>query len=188
MHSTEHSNHTSASSSKHNSGEELPSVDVVASISVVLEMLVEDNEKNSEKLSAVIAEQKELPFYYHKIPKLSLREYLERICLYLEFSDSTLIVALIYIDRICEKKGILLTRKNIYRLLFTAILLSVKFNEDHRYKLDFCAKVAGVQLGELAEYEETFIDIMNFEFYVSEEEFFVYKNHVLLLSKDDDKM
>ena len=45
------------------------------------------------------------PFKHDYVPKISLFDYLYRIQKYAGIENSTLILALIYIDRICSKKN-----------------------------------------------------------------------------------
>ncbi len=45
-------------------------------------------------------------------------------------SLSTLIMAIIYIDKFCEFNKYILSLKNIHRILIASCLLSIKFNED----------------------------------------------------------
>ena len=106
------------------------------------------------------------PFIHKNIPKISLYDSLFRIQKYAEIENSTIIIALIYIDRICNKKGIILTKYNIHRILFISILISIKYNEDIIYNNSFYSKIAGVSVSELKILEEEFLNTINFELYV----------------------
>ena len=106
------------------------------------------------------------PFYSSVIPSISLLDYLRRIVLYSNIEPSTLIISLIYLDRISNSK-ITLSKHNIHRLLFTSILLAIKYNEDAYYKSDYYAKIAGVSLKELNKMEECFVKLINFYLFVS---------------------
>ena len=106
------------------------------------------------------------PFYSSVIPSISLLDYLRRIVLYSNIEPSTLIISLIYLDRISNSK-ITLSKHNIHRLLFTSILLAIKYNEDAYYKSDYYAKIAGVSLKEMNKMEECFVKLINFYLFVS---------------------
>lgn len=108
------------------------------------------------------------PFYSSIIPSISLLDYLRRIVLYSNIEQSTLIISLIYLDRISNSK-IILSKHNIHRLLFTSILLAIKYNEDAYYKSDYYAKIAGVSLKEMNKMEECFVKLINFYLFVSED-------------------
>ena len=128
-------------------------------------------------LNSIISENKKMkkqkkensPFSREHAPKISLFDYLLRIQKYSGIENSTLILSLIYIDRICNKKEIILTKYNIHRLLFTAILISTKYNEDAIYDNLFFSKIAGVTVKELALLERAFLKIIDFDLFVSDE-------------------
>ena len=129
----------------------------------------------SETLNSIIQESKKpnkkqndhSPFTHEHAPKISLFDYLLRIQKYTEVEDSTLIIALIYIDRICKKKGIVLSKYNIHRLLFTAILIAIKYNEDIICDNLYYSKIAGVTKKELQVLEYEFMKIIDFDLFVS---------------------
>ena len=54
-------------------------------------------------------------FYSKKIPPISLDKYLERLLKYSEAAESTIIIMLIYIDKICEKSSLNITNNCIHR-------------------------------------------------------------------------
>ena len=114
------------------------------------------------------------PFAHEHAPKISLFDYLLRIQKYSNIENSTFIIALIYIDRICQKKGIILTKYNIHRLLFTSILIATKYNEDIIYDNLFYSKIAGVTIKELLVLENSFLEIIDFDLYVSND---IYKKY-----------
>ena len=133
-------------------------------------------------LSSIISKNKESktskkensPFSNGHIPKISLFDYLLRIKKYSEIENSTIIISLIYIDRICKRNQIILTKYNIHRILFTAILISVKYNEDIIYDNSFYSKVAGVPAEELISLEKAFLKMIGFELFISDE---IYKKY-----------
>ena len=80
------------------------------------------------------------------IPNISIEEYLIRIQTYANIEKNTLILSLIYIDRLCKIASITLTYYNIHRILFISILISIKYNEDQYYNNKYYAEIAGVKL------------------------------------------
>ena len=133
-------------------------------------------------LSSIISKNKELktsknensPFNHIHAPKITLFDYLLRIKKYSGVENSTLINALIYIDRICKKNSINLTKYNIHRLLFSAILVSIKYNEDIIYSNSFYSKIAGLTSNELINLEKTFLEMIKFNLFVTDE---IYKKY-----------
>ena len=68
-----------------------------------------------ESLAKIRESQKSNSFYAKKIPSIPVISYIERILKYSKMEEATLIVMLIYIDRLCENNNFLLTENNIHR-------------------------------------------------------------------------
>ena len=62
---------------------------------------------------------------------------------------STLINAIIYIDIFCKKFNYSLCMNNVYLILISSYLISIKFNEDVSIDLKNYAHIAGVSLNNL---------------------------------------
>ena len=71
-----------------------------------------------------------------------------------------------------------LTFYNIHRILFAAILIAVKYNEDNFYDNKYYAEIAGVKIKELKIIEFTFVELINFKMYVSNELFDKYYSYL----------
>ena len=96
----------------------------------------------------------------------------------ISFMDiSTLINAIIYIDTLCEKNNYILSMKNIYLLLLSSCLLSLKFNEDIKINLKNYAQIAGISLEILQNLEYSFCLYMQFEFFVKNELYQSYSDY-----------
>jgi hypothetical protein len=140
----------------------------------------------ADTLMSIISQESELkktvdvktPFDHGCIPQISIYDYLLRIQKYSEVENNTLIIALIYIDRICKKKDITLNKYNIYRILFTAILVSIKYNEDHIYNNSYYSKIAGLTVKEINYLERKFLEIINYDLFVSDELFQKYNEYL----------
>ena len=144
---------------------------IINSISSILEKLI-NNKKQKKKDSNL----KELvkPFESKKIPDLSINDYLKRIIKYTNCEINSLIFSLIYLDRICLK-NIDLSPFNIHKFLFATILLAIKTNEDNIYRNSYYSQIAGVTLKELNLMEYNLCIILNYNFFVNEKTFNVYK-------------
>ena len=68
-----------------------------------------------------------------------------------------------------------LTYYNIHRILFSAVLISIKYNEDCYYDNKYYSEIAGVKLKELNSLEYNFIRMLNCELYVSRKLFDKYQ-------------
>ena len=132
---------------------------------------------NYEKLN----QQKNSIFNLNE-PSVTIQRYLHRIFKYTFIEKSTLIISLIYLDRICKQK-IFLTNYNIHKLLIISILSAIKYNEDSIFENKFYAKVFGINLNELNELEYEFINLIDFQLFINELEF----NQYLLFFDDYSK-
>ena len=145
-------------------------------ISFILKNIIKNKKNKFPKESEKI-------FYHPKVPEISIYDYLYRIKKYSLIEDSTIIISLIYIDRVCNNKGIILTKYNIHRILFSAIFTALKFNEDIFYKTSFYAKIGGISTKELINLENAFIKLIDFKFFVSEEIFQTYSRYLKSYNK-----
>ena len=150
---------------------------IIKSINNTLTCLLEENKKLIN-YHQIIRLQRKMPFNSHSIPSISILEYLKRIQMYSNIESSTLICSLIYIDRLCNSGQIILTYYNIHRILFAAILISIKYNEDRYYENIYYAKIAGISTRELKNIEYNFLAIINFNLFISEKEFLKYKKYL----------
>ena len=146
------------------------------SISAILEELLKQN-KQLSSYKKKIYEQSKMVFSCHKKPKISILEYINRIIKYTYLEKSSLIVSLIYLDRICQN-DILLTDYNIHRLLLISIIISIKINEDKIFGNNYYAQVGGISIKEFNSIESDFVNFINYYLFVTEEEYFKYKMYL----------
>ena len=146
---------------------------LIESISQTLCTILENNKKMAN-YKEIVKKQSKVAFSANLIPKISIKDYLIRIQTYSNIEKSTLIFSLIYIDRLCHNSDVKLTYYNIHRILFSSILISIKYNEDSYYDNKYYSEIAGVKLKELKLLEYTFIAMINFKLYISNE---IYKKY-----------
>jgi len=138
----------------------------------------------------ILAENKKSKDYYKKInstkdghftvlmkPSISLLDYLKRIIKYTRIEISTLIIAIIYIDRVCKEK-IFLNEYNIHRVMLIAIYIAYTYNEDCTYDNKYLALVSGISKSEMVLLEQDFLELIDFKLFVSEELFIQYRNYI----------
>ena len=142
-------------------------------ISKVINALLNKNRK-LKIYKQKIKDQSKMIFSSKKIPKISISEYIQRIIEYTEIENSSLIMSLIYLDRICIK-DIMITELNIHLFLLMSLIISIKINEDLIYDNNYYSKVAGISIKEFNQLESEFLKLINFKLYISEEEFLKYK-------------
>lgn len=145
-----------------------------------------DNNKNMPNYKNILVKQSKMCFSSKTLPDISLYEYLIRIQKYSLVEKSTLILALIYIDRLCKIGKIILTDYNMHRILFSALILAIKYNEDKFFENEYYSQIAGIKMTELKNIEYNFLSLCNFNVFVDEETFEKYSRN-LHNSNDDNE-
>lgn len=144
----------------------------IQKISLIFEGVIKSNNTKP------IIEKNKTIFSMDEIPSISLYNYLYRIKKYTKIEDSTLIIALIYIDRICKMNDFMINHYNIHKLLFTAIILAIKNNEDIYFTNSFYSIVGGISSNELKNLELEFTLLIQFKFYVKKSLFDEYNKYI----------
>ena len=161
----------------------LANSNLIKSISSALTMILDEN-KNLKNYKKILLAQKKMIFNAKSVPKISIYDYLKRIQTYSYIEKSTLIISLIYIDRICQIGHLTLTYYNIHRILFAAIIIAIKYNEDSFYDNKYYSEIAGVDLKELNIMENTFAEMCHFKLYIADEIFEKYYKYLNSLEDD----
>ena len=155
----------------------IKNIKLINSISNVLTAILEENKK-LKNYKEIVKKQSKMTFSANSIPNISINEYLTRIQIYSGIEKSTLIISLIQIDHICKRSEVTLTYYNIHRLLFGAVLISIKFNEDSYYDNKFYSEIAGVKLKELKMIEYKFLELNNFNIFINHKEYEQYRQYL----------
>ena len=167
----------SQTKNKEDESTKLPNLNLIKAISQTLTTIIENNKK-MPNFKEILKNQGKMPFSANLIPNISIEEYLIRIQTYANMETSTLIVSLILIDRLCQRANLTLTYHNIHRIIFSAILISIKYNEDNYYDNQFYAEIAGVKLKELKLLEYSFISLLHFNLFIQDEIYEKYKQYL----------
>lgn len=88
---------------------------LVSAIADVLNKIIAQHKKDNRYYNRIVRRQKRMAFSLPTKPDISLFDYLNRIISYSKLEESTLIIALIYIDRVCKSNHIIITDYNVYR-------------------------------------------------------------------------
>ncbi|GMF45827.1 unnamed protein product [Phytophthora fragariaefolia] len=123
--------------------------------------------------------------YYHKTkfeafraPGISVRDYLARIHKYASCSPECFVLALVYMDRLHQMQGFVLTELNVHRVVITSVVLAAKFFDDHYFNNAYYAKVGGVPCPEMNELEVEYLLLINFSLHVTSETYARYYNEL----------
>ena len=161
--------------------EEITKINTVELISDLLKNICEENKKKKIQKSYLIKS-----FINKNIPSISLKDYLIRLINYSKINESTIIIVLIYIDRITKLNHFLLTYSNIHKLILAAFILSIKYNEDTYYSMSIYAKIGGVTLSELNKLEFEYIKLIGFDLFIQQKLYDKYYNDLMSLKSDTE--
>ena len=139
------------------SEEETVPLKTIEIISDLLNNICEENKDKTENIDKNIK-----PFMTTNIPSMPIKDYLIRLCQFTKINESTIILILIYIDRICNFNKFTLTYRNIYKLLLSSMVVAIKYNEDNFYSSEIYAKIGGLSLKELNYLEFHFLVLIKF--------------------------
>lgn len=162
---------------ENNDPKKLPNYKLIKAIAKTLDTILENNKKKSN-YKEIVKKQSKMAFSANLIPGISIEDYLLRIQTYANVEESTLIICLIFIDKLCHTADVTLTHYNIHRILFIAVLLSIKYNEDSFFDNQYYSEIAGVKIKELKLLEYTFVSMVDFNLFVSNEIYEKYKNYL----------
>jgi len=144
--------------------------------SVLLGMMGRGDEANAEV--ALPQAKSNISCFSSKVaPKINISSYLSRISTHIPLSDSSFILALVYIDRIGKQGSTCRTAvnsKSWVRLVITAIMLASKYLEDEgdlHYNNAAYAKVGGLGVQELDLLETHFLKLLDWKLFVTEAEY-----------------
>ena len=143
---------------------------IIEAISLNLTDIIKENFQNGN----IIKKDK---FYLSHIPSISLNDYIKRLVNHTNMNISTLINAIIYIDTFCEKFNYSLCMNNVYLILLSSCLISMKFNEDIGINLKNYAQIAGISLDNLINLEFAFFRNLCFDLFVKEDLYQTYYDY-----------
>ena len=162
-----------------------PAKKVITTISELLNNMCKENNSLEINDKNVASNKKIKYFMLKKIPSISIKDFLFRLTKYSKICESTLVMILIYIDRMCHKYNFKITYYNIYKLMLAAMVVAIKYNEDEFYTLDFYGKLGGISKFEMNILEYEFACMINFKLFITEELF--YKYFGLLVNTNSEK-
>ena len=152
----------------------VPSPPQVVFVQILLHILFQN--KKSNDYYKKLALNQDGHFTFKMLPSLSLFDYLQRILKYVKIELSTLIIAMIYIDRICREK-VFLNEYNIHRVMLISIYMAYIYNEDKVFDNKYLALVSGLSKAEMMTLQEDFLDLIEFNLFVSDDVFEQYQKY-----------
>lgn len=163
------------------SEEETVPLKTIEIISDLLNNICEENKDKTENIDKNIK-----PFMTTNIPSMPIKDYLIRLCQFTKINESTIILILIYIDRICNFNKFTLTYRNIYKLLLSSMVVAIKYNEDNFYSSEIYAKIGGLSLKELNYLEFHFLILIKFSLFIEKELFDKYYDNIVSFTENNE--
>ena len=173
------SGETEANSINNSSSENKQQISLVNENQIIKAIVANLNDIIEEKRKRINIKYitKDNLFYLDQLPNISLGDYIIHLMKYTHISISTLILAVIYIDKFCEKYKYVLTLHNIYRIILISIFIGIKYNEDLLVNANIYAQIAGICTEDLLNLEYNMCVALEFGFYVKEDlfqQYFIY--------------
>ena len=170
-----------AKASKISKTEEYVPMKLIEIISDLLNNICEENKVKSDNINKNIK-----PFMTESIPSLSIKDYLTRLSQFTKINESTIILILIYIDRIGKINKFILTYRNIYKLILASMVIAIKYNEDNFFSSEVYAKLGGLSVLELNYLEFQFLILIKFSLFIEKDLFNKYYYNLLSLQEEED--
>ena len=126
------------------------------------------------------------PFLSKKKPAISISKFIQRIIKYTQMENSTLVLMLIYIDRLCDLNKFKLNYFNIHKIIIGSMIIAIKYNEDDYYDVSFYSKITGVSQKEFKKIEYEMLSLLDYNLYVNEDIFYKYDNYLKAEDSDDE--
>ncbi|CAD8161724.1 unnamed protein product [Paramecium octaurelia] len=114
----------------------------------------------------------EFPKSNQKISKTLKNIYL------MNLEDETIILAFYFVDQITKKLRIFLNLENSTGILIGAIIIADKILNDYPRNIDKYQLASGLKKQQLIEIEKYFLEILDYNLYVTEENFEKYQKRV----------
>ena len=146
---------------------------LIKTLSLIFTDICKENDINQIKNNNKI-----YPFLTNTNQSISINDYLERLVKYTQAESSTLIAMLIFIDRLCEYNNFIVNSFNVFKIIFSSLIMAIKYNEDLYYDNNYYAKVGGLTLKEFNYLEIYYLRLIDFKLYISDDVFETYFRNI----------
>ena len=157
---------------------------IISTIELISDLLVKICEEN--KIKKCNKNYLLKSFTCKNIPSISIKDYFLRLSKHAKVNESTIILILIYIDRICNMNHFILTYYNIHKLILAAFILAIKYNEENYYSMIYYSKIGWVSVTELNILEYEYLILIRYKLFVQQKLFDKYYNDLMSLKDDSD--
>ena len=110
------------------------------------------------------------------INKINLDNYIEKIVKHLDFDEHLLILSLMNLDKFLASNFVL-SELNIQKVFFVCSMVTQKFYDDEIFTTKDYAQLCNVSVDELLEMEIYFLNSINFNLFIKDDDFDKYKRN-----------
>ena len=160
--------------------EEITKLGTIEIISDLFINICEENKTKKKQKNLLLKS-----FTNKNIPSITIKDYLIRLSKYSKVNESTIILILIYIDRVCNMKHFFLTYFNIHKMILASFILAIKYNEESYYFMSYYSKLGGVSISELENLESEFLELIEFNLFIEQKLYDKYYNDLMSLKNVD---
>lgn len=114
---------------------------------------------------------------------IEIEDYINRLIKSTYAEAGTVIYALSLIDKLSSTKKFFLSNENMHKSFLTALILSIKINEDKTYAEDQYIFASGVSPKELARLEYEFLVLLDYNLKIKDEDYHQYLSHCMKVSQ-----
>jgi len=108
--------------------------------------------------------------FYSKT-NVPVKLYIIRVLNFFKSEESTIVISLIYLDRIRKRNRNIINKGNFHKLFLMALTTACKFNEDCIYLNSFYCQVGGIALKEFNYLEKIFLMLIDYSLIVKNDEY-----------------
>lgn len=144
----------------------------------------QNEENNKSLLSTSVSSDNSSsgPDYCCELDKYDFEDFIINSYKKLDFNSDLLILSMMNLDKLLSKNFIL-TSINIHKVFFLCMMETQKYYSDENFTNKDYAKVCGISTDELLELEMEFMNYMDFNIFIKDEDYKNYKQKMKKLHK-----
>ena len=123
-------------------------------------------------------------FHSDKIPNMDLNDYISRIVVNSRLEENEIIFLGLLIKYFEEYTGFIIKINNIFKLISSCLLITVKYLKDKILSFDNYSKITGESKLSLILLEDAFLSMTEYNIYQLEGKFAEFKENFIYLYKD----
>lgn len=109
---------------------------------------------------------------------INFQDYIIRLMKHTDAESNSIIYALCLIDKLCDSNKLCLTYKNIHKVFFISLIISIKWLEDFTFSDKHYSKCGGISLKEYIVLESSFIYLLDYKVQINDNKFDIYKKFI----------